>query len=137
MGIGLYYAKFNSSRINPIKSIPTQDKQTTLQKQTVTIGNVEYVVTPKNINSSSKTWEFEIVLDTHTGSLDQDLVSLIGIADNKGNKYQATQWVGDPPGGHHREGVLQFSPITEYPKSIELKIQAIEATEEATLLWNL
>ena len=137
VGIGLYNSKFINSRIKSDGSVSTQKEQATLQMQSVTIGDVEYFITPKNIISSSKTWDFEIILDTHTGSLNQDLATLINIADNKGNEYQATKWVGDPPGGHHRKGILEFIPITPYPSSIDLKIQTTTTAQDIILNWNL
>ena len=136
MGVGLYVDS-NFNRVKPFESASSQVKQPTLQEQSATIGEVKYIITPKNINSDIRTWDFEIILDTHTGSLDQDLVSIIRIVDNKGIEYQANKWVGDPPGGHHREGILEFSPITPYPSSIELKIQTTDTTKETTFRWNI
>lgn len=118
-------------------SVSPQVEKIILQAQTVTIGTVTYTITPKNINSNSGTWDFEVVLDAHTGSLEQDLVSLISIVDNRSNEYQAIKWIGDPPGGHHREGVLKFSAITPYPIYVELKIQTIGVTEKSTLRWDI
>ena len=86
VGVGLYVDS-NFNRVKPFESASSQVKQPTLQEQSATIGEVKYIITPKNINSDIRTWDFEIILDTHTGSLDQDLVSIIRIVDNKGIEY--------------------------------------------------
>ena len=112
-------------------------EQTDLQTQSVTIGTVIYKVTPKTVTQSAATWEFEVVLNTHTGELDQDLTQFIRMVDDEGNQYQATKWEGDLPGGHHREGTLKFSPITPRPAFIKLNIQTTDSTGKISLRWNL
>lgn len=110
--------------------------QNTLPSQTATIGIVTYKVTPKNLSRSSISWDFEIVLDTHTGSLDQDLVQRVRLSDDKAREYQATKWEGDPPGGHHREGTIQFKSGSDV-KSITLKINPGKNMEEKSLTWEI
>lgn len=122
-GLSLYYVISNRTM--------KQVKLTTLQTQSVTIGTVTYKVTPKNVAQSAATWEFEVILDTHTGDLDQDLVAIIRLVDGKGREYKAIKWEGDPPGGHHREGTLSFRPIDFKPKKIILQI------EERKFEWKL
>lgn len=114
----LYYviSKIASSRV----------EQTILQTQTITVGPVTYKVTPKKVVSNSDTWDFEVSLDTHTGSLDQDLVALVRLVDDKGNKYKAIKWEGTPPGGHHREGVLSFNAISPKPNNVSLIVKGGE-----------
>lgn len=112
-------------------------EQTTLQTQTITDGPVTYKVTLKNVATKSETWDFEISLDTHTESLDQDLIAIVRLVDDKGNEYKATQWEGAPPGGHHREGILKFSPLSSRPAFIELNIQTIDDAKKASLRWTL
>lgn len=51
---------------------------------------------------------FDIVMDTHQGSLDIDLTKAVVLRD-KNSTSQPIGWSGDPPGGHHRKGVLTFS----------------------------
>lgn len=111
--------------------------QNTLLLQTATIGNVTYKVTPKNLSRFSTSWDFEIALDTHTGSLDQDLVQQVRLSDNKAREYQATKWEGNPLGGHHREGVLRFQPLGSDVKSVTLKLNPGENMEENSLTWEI
>lgn len=114
-----------------------QSEQSSLSTQTLTDGAVTYEVTPKNIAPAAATWDFDISLDTHTGNLDQDLVSIVRLVDDKDNEYKALEWEGDPPGGHHREGIVKFSPITPLPTSVELKIQTTTNSENSSLRWNI
>ncbi len=130
IGLALYY-------VIP-KDVANQvSEQTILPTQTLTDGTVTYKVTPKNLTTRAATWDFEIILDTHTGSLDQDLVAIVRLVDDKGSKYKSTQWEGAPPGGHHREGTLKFSPFTSRPAFIELTVQTTDNTKEISLRWNL
>lgn len=126
-GVALYFLTSNAS---------PQTSQSALSTQSATIGIVIYKVTPKTLTSNSETWDFEVSLDTHTGSLDQDLMSTIRLVDDKGNEYKPTKWIGDPPGGHHREGVLKFSTITPSPAFIDLNIE-VGSSEKASLRWNI
>ena len=131
IGAALYYVVSEKGVANQVS------EQTTLQTQTLTDGAVIYKVIPKNLTTLATTWDFEINLDTHTGSLDQDLVAIVRLVDDKGNEYRSVKWEGAPPGGHHREGTLKFSAVTPRPTFIELNIQTTDSTKEANLRWNL
>ena len=50
--------------------------------------------------------KFEVQMNTHSETLEEDMVAVSSIKDNAGHVYQATAWQGSEPGGHHREGVL-------------------------------
>lgn len=117
--------------------VSKQSEQSAFSTKTLTDGTVTYKVTPKNLTSSAPTWDFDISLDTHTGSLDQDLVNLVRLVDDKGNEYQATKWEGDPPGGHHREGLLKFFPVILRPAIIEIDIQTTTNPETNRLRWEI
>lgn len=92
IGATIYFVISNRTNFfNTTPNVPNAPtEQTALATQTVTIGNVVYKVTPKNLSKSSSSWDFEIVLDTHTGSLDQDLVSQVSLSDEKGREYQVS-----------------------------------------------
>lgn len=138
IGSSFYYIVSNRTSLPSTQRVGSeQPEQSTLSTQTLTDGTVTYKVTPKNLAFSAPTWDFDISLDTHTGSLDQDLVSIVQLVDNKGNKYQATKWEGDQPGGHHREGILKFSPVIPRPSYIEIGIQTDKPTENTKLRWSL
>lgn len=85
-------------------------------------GNVSFEVTllDFNINDPLK---FEIKIDTHSGSLDFDLTEVSIVKDDLGNQYQALEWQGSDPGGHHRSGILVFPKIDGQTKKVKLVIQ--------------
>lgn len=138
IGASIYFVFSNKGGflISPPSASNLSTKQKTLSTQTASIGNVTYKVTPKNLSRSSSSWDFEISLDTHTGSLDQDLVSLILLSDGK-NEYKALKWEGDPLGGHHREGILKFQPLGSGVTSVILKIKPGGNTEETSFTWEV
>ncbi|KKT95008.1 MAG: hypothetical protein UW97_C0030G0004 [Parcubacteria group bacterium GW2011_GWA2_45_15] len=86
--------------------------------------SVTVTVTPIDILSGSKEWKFDVVMDTHSVELDQDLIKTTVLIDDQGKEYKPISWEG-PVGGHHREGVLTFSQIIPPPQSVELKISGI------------
>lgn len=98
-------------------------------------GSIEIDVTPKNF--SEKEWGFGIVLDTHSEELNADLEKVTVLADNRGNIYKPIAWEGDPPGGHHREGVLKFQPVPTRPESITIIMSQIGGIEERRFTWQL
>ena len=88
-------------------------------------GIVSVTVTPLALSATASVWKFDVVLDTHSGSLDQDMLTAAVLVDDSGKVYRPTNWDGAPLGGHHREGVLVFNAVKPAPKSIELKISGI------------
>jgi predicted small integral membrane protein len=59
------------------------------------------------------------------------------LLDDMGNSHQPTAWEGAEPGGHHREGILKFDPITTKIKSLTLKIKDIGGISERAFQWSL
>ena len=100
-------------------------------------GLVTVKVTPKDLTQSAASWDFEIILDTHSGNLDQDLTKTSVLTDDSENQFNAISWEGDPLQGHHRQGILKFPPITPKPQSIELKISQIGDIDERIFKWEL
>lgn len=94
-------------------------------------------VTPVELGKNFQKWRFQLVLDTHAGSLDDDLLQVAALVDNKGNVYQPKAWEGPGPGGHHREGALIFEAINPMPSSVELKIKNVGGVPERSFKWNL
>lgn len=86
---------------------------------------VTVTVIPIDISLQSKEWKFNVSLSTHAVELDQDMVKISVLVDDKGKEYKPIRWEGAPPGGHHREGVLVFNQITPIPKFVGLKISGI------------
>jgi hypothetical protein len=93
-----------------------------LSAQTSSARGVTINVTRKNLASNAGSWEFAVVLDTHSQDLSDDLVKSSLLLDGAGGQHSPTAWDGAPPGGHHREGLLRFKAISPRPQSIELQI---------------
>ncbi len=117
------------------KTNPPLANQNTLSSQTSSEGEVTVKVTPENIPEDKKTWQFRIVLDAHTGSLDQDLLKNSVLLDEKENQIAPIFWEGDPPGGHHREGILRFSSFPSKQNLVILKIRGIGEVPERNFSW--
>lgn len=94
-------------------------------------------ITPIELGGNSKMFKFSVVLDAHSGNLDQDIVRIAYIVDTKGGMYQPNAWEGSVPGGHHREGVLVFNAISPVPEYIELRMKVAEDAPERVFKWNL
>ena len=108
-----------------------------LAEQTSSAGGVTLRATPRDLSTVSKTWEFEIVLETHSQDLADDLATAATLVTDGGAKQAPTAWDGDPPGGHHRKGVLRFAPVVPQPEVIELRV--VRAGEDAPRFfrWRL
>lgn len=98
---------------------------------------VRVVVTPMALGPGVTIWEFEVVMDTHSKPLDEDLAQSAVLVDEAGNRYRPVAWQGDPPGGHHRTGILQFSAPADMPKTVELHIDGVGGAGTRTFRWLL
>ena len=141
LAIGLaFYLVFSNEKPQQNEIIETE--QTTLD---IAKGNWETKtddqppitirVTPVEFDKDMKTWKFQVVFDTHSGSLDDDLLTVASIVDDRGNAYQPTVWEGPGSGGHHREGALTFEAINPVPSYLELKIKDVGGIPERSFRW--
>jgi len=97
---------------------------------------VTVAVTPQSLSEDAKSWDFKVVLDTHSQNLSDDLLrTTFLLAGNE--RLTPVAWEGAPPGGHHREGTLRFTPVKPLPQSIELQMQRPGETAPRTFRWNL
>lgn len=110
---------------------------TLLASRTSDGGGVRVVVTPKTVESGATVWEFEVVMDTHTKPLNEDLVRAAVLVDDSRRQHAPLAWQGDPPGGHHRQGILRFPSPTEKPKTIELQISGVGGSGTLVFRWEL
>jgi hypothetical protein len=95
-----------------------------LESRKSNAAGVQVVVTPKPFDKAASSWDFDVVMDTHSKPLNDDLVRASElIAD--GRTYAPLGWQGDKPGGHHRKGVLRFPRPAEPPKVVEVQITGI------------
>ncbi len=118
----------------PQESSPISGAQQKWETNTDEQANVTVIVTPLDLSSQSAQWKFDVVMDTHSVELDQDMTKVAVLIDDQGKEYTPLTWEG-PTGGHHREGTLTFARITPAPKSVELKITGI-ADVVRSFVWQ-
>ena len=92
-------------------------------------------VTPQDL--AAKSWEFQVVLDTHVQPLDDDLVKSSVLLDSTGGRHEPLVWRGDGPGGHHRKGILVFAPLEPRPPAIELQLRRPGEAAPRAFKWQL
>jgi len=90
--------------------------------QTTDVDSIEISVTPTTVGSDRV--DFQVVLDTHTDSLDADLQTSTLTVDP--GTAGAAVWSGAAPGGHHREGELSFT-VTGTPTQFTLDLGGLPA----------
>ncbi|MBI3596445.1 MAG: hypothetical protein HY203_04750 [Nitrospirae bacterium] len=100
-------------------------------------GGVIVKVTPRRLAPGAETWEFEVVFDTHTVALAGDPARFSVLVDAQGRTHSPLQWEGDPPGGHHRKGVLRFKPEPGRDGMIELRIEGVGGVPIRLFRWRL
>ncbi|CAM3660945.1 hypothetical protein [Polaromonas hydrogenivorans] len=94
-------------------------------------------VTAKSMGLVGSRWEFAVVLDTHSADLSDDLSQSATLTTDDGRTFKPTGWLGAPPGGHHREGVLAFDVPAPRPGAIELRIERPGESAPRTFRWSL
>ena len=107
-----------------------------LAAQTSNERGVKVTVTPRNLLNEAETWGFEVILETHTQSLNDDLAkssTLIAV----GKQYAPLEWEGALPEGHHRKGLLRFKAIAPQPPSVELQIHLTGEAAPRNFQWFL
>ncbi|MBI5041275.1 MAG: hypothetical protein HZB57_08780 [Gammaproteobacteria bacterium] len=115
---------------------PARDFESAPEEQTSREGTVMVKVAPRSLAPSAQSWDFEITLDTHTQPLTQDLVGATALIDAAGNVHTPIGWEGDPPGGHHRQGLLRFQPPTGGQGVVELRMKAIGGIPVRVFRWQ-
>lgn len=131
-----YYSKKNPA--GPGQSVVQSQKQKSpagLEAQTNSEGPVSVEVTPAEPGPDK--WKFKIILNTHSVELDYDLAKSAVLVDASGKDYLPTGWEGDPPGGHHRSGVLIFEVPNPKPASVTLEIRQIGGVEKRDFSWYI
>jgi len=93
-------------------SSPSNDSAMRIDEQ----GEIIFEITPLNLDSPTETFEFDVVMTTHSIDLSMDLATLSTLTTDTGVSVESTLWDA-PRGGHHVEGKLIF-PATKDGKSI-------------------
>jgi len=113
------------------KSLAATTEQTSSER------GVTVKVTAKSIGQPGSPWEFAVVLDTHSADLNDNLAQSAKLTTDDGRTLKPTSWLGAPPGGHHREGVLVFDVPAPRPGVIELRIDRPGESSPRTFRWQL
>lgn len=108
--------------------------ETALQAQASSEGGVTVTVTPQDL-SPGQPWRFLVDLSTHSVTLDQDVAASAVLLTDDRQEVLAEQWIGDPPGGHHREGTLVFNSSSPSSQTVTLKIRGIGVAERV-FIWQ-
>lgn len=106
-----------------------------LPPQSSTAGGVTVKATPRTL--AGPVWEFELVFDTHTQDLNDDPARSASLHGAGGAGGVPLAWQGDPPGGHHRKGVLRFKPIAPTPAALELRLQRAGEPSPRVFRWQV
>ena len=115
----------------PVTAVPTSSDKTSATDSSETRENSEAGVTIIAVYLGNN--NFDIKLDTHSGSLDYEMAKISYIRDNKGNVIKPESWDGGI-GGHHFEGILKF-PKFDDSAGFELVIQDVAGVKERVLKW--
>jgi hypothetical protein len=105
------------------------------EQQTSNEGGVVARVTPGRFAPDAATWDFEVVFETHTVQLTGDPAQFTVLLDPQGQAHAPLRWDGDPPGSHHRKGVLRFKPLRPAPASVTLKMRGVGGVPERAFTW--
>ena len=103
-----------------------------LASRTINAGSVEVTIEPLRLDDSGAS--FRVKLDTHSGDLNLDLAQAAHL-EVAGTDWGTASWVGDPAGGHHRQGELRFAPAGPLRGEIRLTISGLPDPVLAT--WNI
>lgn len=108
----------------------------TYESKSSNLKNVRVTIVPAQLIPGQSV-TFKVQMSTHSVELNYDVVKLSTLKDDTGREYQALKWNGDPPVGHHRNGVLEFPAIFKGAKSITLYIKNIAGVPERIFEWKL
>jgi hypothetical protein len=105
--------------------------------QTSVAKGVTVKVTGQNLAGEDPAWRFAVVLDTHSQDLSDDLSRTVVLVTDDGRQITPISWKGPGPGGHHREGTLEFQAPQPRPRSIEMRMQRPGEAEPRIFRWAL
>jgi len=137
----VYFGVFNREQSQRANHQPAEQSANTSQggweTKTDDQPPVTINITPIEFGRDAKVWKLTVAFDTHSGSLDDDLLKVTSLVDNEGSTYQPISWEGQGPGGHHREGVLTFGALDPAPLYVELIIKNVGGVSGRSFKWNI
>lgn len=117
-----------SALVSTESASPANDSAIRIDEQ----GAIIIEITPLNLASPTDTFEFDVVMTTHSIDLSMDLATLSTLTTDTGVSVESTLWDA-PLGGHHVEGKLIFpatkngKPILEGATKLTLTIINVDA----------
>lgn len=135
---GLVLLRISSERSNnPKQPIPPQPTSNTTVLPPIENdeGNVKIVVSPLTLKSGFPA-SFDITFETHSVDLAFDVVDVVTLTDSNGKTYTPS-WEGSPPGGHHRNGTLRFTPELIKATTVTLTINDIAGIPTRIFTWGI
>ncbi len=99
-------------------------------------GRVVVDVQPLGLENDQEFWDFNVALNTHSVDLEYDLSQVAFLRCERGRDYDPVSWEGSPPGGHHRQGVLRFTPLDHPSSFLELVIRDVAGVPERVFRWE-
>jgi hypothetical protein len=91
-------------------------------------------VTPRALGA---TWDFDVVFDTHSQELTDDLLNTAVLIGRDGSELRPIEWKGAAPGGHHRAGMLRFAAPNPAPAAVVLRITRTGEPKPRVFQWKL
>ena len=117
---------------NPTVSKASASNGPVYESRTIAAGAVEVKLEPQRIDASGAA--IKLTFDTHSVDLGFDLTKTAHLTVS-GQPWPATTWSGDGPGGHHREGTVQFSSAGPAIGTADLHLDGLPAPVASS--WSL
>ncbi len=107
------------------------------QRKTAEVGGIVVSVTLlKPAESDSATIDFQLVMNTHQGSLPTNMLSVAKLLESGGEVIPPVAWSGGK-GGHHLSGKLSFPAGGTRPGgSLTLMLQGIDGQNDLRFEWK-
>ena len=104
-------------------------------KQSVAGGGVTVDVTFLKERAEGPT--FQVVLDTHAGSVDgYRFEEIVRLRDGRGGEMSPAAVEGAKGSGHHREATVRFAWPEPKPKNLELVVKGVAGVPERLFRWS-
>ena len=107
----------------------------TYAEQTDDTGPVSVTVKPLTLPATGE-WKFAVSLQTHSVDLSMDLLESAVLVDSSGNEAKPISWDGDPPGGHHRTGMLSFEALEPMQETVTMLVKNIADVPVREFVWT-